>query len=128
MFAALKIRRIIIDLFFAGTESTTSALTFALLYLITHPQVQHRCQQEIDDVVGAGRLPCLNDRVNMPYVEATLHEVMRMANVGECHFTKQGKVNGTPFHLKFQTIIRELLPWQSSKSVRIEMLVGPIGI
>lgn len=35
-------------------------------------------QAEIDDVVGHGRLPTLDDRINLPYTEATLREAMRI--------------------------------------------------
>ena len=34
-------------------------------------------QQEIDDVIGKGRPPTLPDRLNMPYVDATLMEIQR---------------------------------------------------
>lgn len=35
-------------------------------------------QQEIDDVVGVGRLPELDDRINLPYTEASIREIMRL--------------------------------------------------
>ncbi len=34
-------------------------------------------QQEIDDVIGKERPPALPDRLNMPYVDATLMEIQR---------------------------------------------------
>jgi cytochrome P450 len=47
-----------------------------------HPEVQKRAQFEIDSVVGPDRLPCLEDRPNLPYVEALLSEVLRWNPVG----------------------------------------------
>lgn len=45
--------------------------------MAVNPEVQLKAQAEIDQVVGAGRLPNLSDRESMPYVEAVYREVMR---------------------------------------------------
>ncbi len=41
------------------------------------PAVQRKIQQEIDSVAGTDRLPTVRDRPSMPYVEATMKEVLR---------------------------------------------------
>lgn len=41
------------------------------------PDVQARAQEEIDRVVGSGRLPTVADRDNLPYIEAVLKETFR---------------------------------------------------
>jgi len=69
------------DLFAAGAETTSNTLEFAMLYMILNPKVQERVQAEIDQVVGRSRPPSLLDKSQMPYTEATLLEVQRMANV-----------------------------------------------
>jgi len=68
-------------LFFAGTETTTTTLRWGLLYMLMHPDIQRKVQREIDDVVGRQRLPSVNDRLQMPYTEATLLEVSRRATI-----------------------------------------------
>lgn len=35
-------------------------------------------QQEIDDLVGGGRLPALDDRSQLPFTEACIREIMRL--------------------------------------------------
>ena len=42
--------RVIHDLFIAGSETTTTTLDWALLFMIEHPDVQRKCQQEIEKV------------------------------------------------------------------------------
>ena len=68
------------DFFVAGVETTTSTLTWALLLMVLHPDVQTRVQQEIDAVLGR-RNPSYADRVRMPYTEAVLTEVYRRTAV-----------------------------------------------
>jgi cytochrome P450 family 2 subfamily U polypeptide 1 len=64
-------------LFLAGTETSTTTLRWGLLFMMMHPDIQRKVQQEIDDVVGRQRLPSVNDRLQMPYTEATLLEISR---------------------------------------------------
>ena len=44
-----------LDLFLAGSETTSTALTWAVLYMAREPEVQQKVQDEIDDVVGYAR-------------------------------------------------------------------------
>lgn len=43
------------DLFMAGMETTSSTLSFAILYLIQYPEIQKEIHKEIDEVVGSVR-------------------------------------------------------------------------
>ncbi|TFY66043.1 hypothetical protein EVG20_g5042 [Dentipellis fragilis] len=63
--------------FVAGADTTSSAMTTAVLCLLRHPEIQHRAQQEIDQVVGHHRLPTYEDRSSLPYVEAIYREALR---------------------------------------------------
>jgi hypothetical protein len=48
------------------------------LYLIAqNPHVQRKAQEEIDHVVGTGRLPDVNNRPDLPYIEAMYRELLR---------------------------------------------------
>jgi len=46
----------------AGSETTSNTLGFAMLYMLLNPDVQRRAQDELDNVVGRSRQPCLQDR------------------------------------------------------------------
>lgn len=45
-----------------GAETTSSTLQWAMLYMITYPDVQVKVQEEIDAVIGSSRVPTLEDR------------------------------------------------------------------
>ena len=51
------------------------------IYLLHYPAVMKRCQAEIDDVIGRHKAPSMTDKPFMPYMEATIYEVSRMASV-----------------------------------------------
>ncbi|XP_069483780.1 cytochrome P450 2B1-like [Ambystoma mexicanum] len=80
-FSSENLQACIADLFVAGTDTTSTTLRWGLLYMITYPDIQAQCQQEIEQVVGWDRLPAWDDRLKMPYVEATIHEIMRFASI-----------------------------------------------
>ncbi|XP_078286917.1 cytochrome P450 2J2-like isoform X2 [Rhinoraja longicauda] len=69
------------DLFLGGTETTTTTLCWGLLYMMAYPEIQVKCQKEIDKVIGRSRRPSMQDSSAMPYVSAVIHEVQRYANI-----------------------------------------------
>ncbi|XP_051548446.1 cytochrome P450 2F2-like [Myxocyprinus asiaticus] len=79
-FAEARLIMYIMDLHFAGTDTTSNTLLTAFLYLMTHPEVQERCQREIDEVLDGKDQASYEDRHNMPYTLAVIHEVQRVAN------------------------------------------------
>ena len=75
-----NIYRVIMDLFLAGSETTTSALRWCFLYFIEHPEIQTKCRQQIVETTGERQVQ-LSDRNQLPYIEATIQEVLRLSNV-----------------------------------------------
>ncbi|XP_034386513.1 cytochrome P450 2J6-like [Cyclopterus lumpus] len=70
-----------LDLFLAGSETTSTTLLWALVFLIKSPDIQDKVQVEIDGVIGRTRQPSMADRPNLPYTDAVIHEIQRMGNI-----------------------------------------------
>lgn len=47
-----------------------------------YPAAQKRAQAELDTVIGNDRLPSLDDRARLPFLEALVQEVFRWHPVG----------------------------------------------
>ncbi|KAL3887053.1 hypothetical protein ACJMK2_027009 [Sinanodonta woodiana] len=66
------------DLFIAGNLTTTACIHWTLLHFLHFPEIQKKCFEDIDQVVGRKRLPQLKDREHLSYLEATIMEIMRV--------------------------------------------------
>ncbi|NWR33509.1 CP1A5 protein, partial [Tachuris rubrigastra] len=72
-----KIVNLVNDIFGAGFDTVTTALSWSLLYLVTYPDMQKRIQKEVDQMIGQERRPRLSDRGMLPYTEAFILEMFR---------------------------------------------------
>lgn len=61
-FSESQLMAVCMDLFMAGSETTSKTLAFTFLYLLLYPDVQRCAQEEIDRVVGRDRFPLVSDR------------------------------------------------------------------
>lgn len=81
IFSDHQLTRTILDLFAAGTETTSSSLRWAIVYLIHNPEIQEKMRQEIYSVAGSSQIPKLHHQQNMPYTQAVLAEIQRFGAI-----------------------------------------------
>lgn len=68
------------DLFGAGQDTNSTAMTWIILLLIKYPHIQKKLQEEIDRVVGQDRVASAGDRARLPYVQAFIYESLRYSS------------------------------------------------
>ncbi|KAJ1087372.1 hypothetical protein NDU88_000548 [Pleurodeles waltl] len=73
--------RLAIELFGASIETTTSTLCWALLYMMTQPDIQEKVQKELDAVLDESPVIQYEDRKRLPYTNAVIHEIQRYCNI-----------------------------------------------
>ncbi|KAM9375085.1 cytochrome P450 1A4-like [Phaethornis superciliosus] len=72
-----KIINIVNDLFGAGFDTVSTALSWSLMYAALYPDIQKKIQEELDQTIGQERRPRLSDRGKLPYLEAFILEMFR---------------------------------------------------
>ncbi|KZT66511.1 cytochrome P450 [Daedalea quercina L-15889] len=95
------------SLYIGAVDSTTSTVTTFFHVMAKYPEVQKRAQTEIDRVIGHNRLPLLQDRHQLPYVDAIVSEILRWkpaVPLGMPHRLQQDDVH-EGFYLREGTIV-----------------------
>ncbi|KAL6874161.1 hypothetical protein ACP4OV_014243 [Aristida adscensionis] len=77
-----NIKAFMLDIFAAGTDTTTITLEWALSELINNPGVLRKAQAELDAVVGGDRLADETDVPRLPYLQAVAKETLRLHPTG----------------------------------------------
>jgi cytochrome P450 len=67
----------LMDMNIAGSNTVSHTFQSILLHMIVHPEKQAKLREQVDSVLGPSRTPVLEDRKNLPYVEAFILEVLR---------------------------------------------------
>ncbi|RDX54729.1 cytochrome P450 [Lentinus brumalis] len=65
------------SLYTGGTDTTIAGILSFFLAMSLHPDVQRRGREEILGHIGTERLPTLDDKPSLPYIEAIVKEVLR---------------------------------------------------
>lgn len=66
------------DFAFPAITAIGFQIAMFIQYALIYPEVIKTMHKEIENVVGNGRLPCLDDRQNLHYCEAAVREILRI--------------------------------------------------
>ncbi|KAF3438090.1 hypothetical protein FNV43_RR20846 [Rhamnella rubrinervis] len=73
-----EIKALLLNMFTAGTDTSSSTVEWAIAELIRHPRIMGRVQQELDEVVGRDRLVTELDLAHLTYLQAVVKETFRL--------------------------------------------------
>ena len=68
------------DVFSAAIETTSTTLSWFIVFSVLWPEKQKKIHEELDGVIGRDRLPCMDDRSSLPYLEAAINETARLGS------------------------------------------------
>lgn len=66
------------DFAFPAITAIGFQIAMFIQYAVLYPDFIKKMQEEIDNVVGSGRYPCLDDRQNLHFCEAAVREILRI--------------------------------------------------
>ncbi|KAK5856273.1 hypothetical protein PBY51_007881 [Eleginops maclovinus] len=100
----------VINLFAAGTDTTANTLQWCLLFMAKYPQFQDQVQEELSRVIGSRQVR-VEDRKNLPYTDAIIHETQRLANIVPMAVLHRTSRDSTfqGYFIKERTIVLPLL-------------------
>ncbi|KAJ8283590.1 hypothetical protein COCON_G00024400 [Conger conger] len=112
-------------LFAAGTDTTATTLRWGLLLMAKYPHIQDQVQEELSRVIG-DREPRMEDRRNLPYTDAVIHEIQRVADIAplslfhitSCDVTFQGYLikKGTTVIPLLTSVLHDEDEWETPHS------------
>ncbi|XP_033126621.1 cytochrome P450 2U1-like [Anneissia japonica] len=130
-------KQIVADLFAAGTETTSSTLKWALLYLALNPSIQLKVHQELDSVTCRRHPPSLSDKPKLVFCEAVVMETLRIrpaVPLGIPHAaledtTYEGYTipKGTPIISNLWAVMHDPNTWQEPERFNPERFIDVTG-
>ncbi|KAK3219932.1 hypothetical protein Dsin_013902 [Dipteronia sinensis] len=102
------IKSFFLDIFLAGTDTSSVAMQWAMGELINHPTAFKKLRDEINTVVGPNRLVKESDTPNLPYLRAVIGETLRLHPpapliIREC--AEDCKINGSIVKAKTRVLV-----------------------
>ncbi|KAL8036304.1 hypothetical protein ABFS82_12G147100 [Erythranthe guttata] len=73
-----NINIVLLEMFFGGTETTSSTVEWGMSELLRNPDTMKKLQEDVDRVVGRDRKVEESDLSDMPYLQATVKEILRL--------------------------------------------------
>ncbi|KDP37375.1 hypothetical protein JCGZ_06829 [Jatropha curcas] len=108
MLSRNDINSFLLDLFFAGTDTSSAAMQWAMGELINCPIAFNKLREEINTVVGPNRLIKESDVQNLRYLRAVSKETLRLHPsapliIREC--AEDCKINGSIIKAKTRVLV-----------------------
>lgn len=70
------------ELFYAGSDTSTVTVEWAMTELLRNPQVMQKVKQELEEVIGKGETVRESDMERLPYFQAVIKETLRLHPAG----------------------------------------------
>ncbi|KAK1423388.1 hypothetical protein QVD17_18690 [Tagetes erecta] len=72
------INSLFLDLFGAGTDTTSSTLEWAMAEVLRKPHVMTKAKEELEEVIGKGKIVKEDDLLRLPFLSCIVKETLRL--------------------------------------------------
>ncbi|CDY29785.1 BnaC05g32050D [Brassica napus] len=127
------IKSLFVDLVIAGSDTSRHATQWTMAEIINNPNVVERLREENGAVVGETRLVQEKDLQNLPYLQATVKEGLRLHPPGAlfARSSREGcKIRGfyipvnTPLVVNAYAVMRDPDSWEDPNEFKPERFLG----
>ncbi|KAK5986722.1 Unspecific monooxygenase [Trichostrongylus colubriformis] len=80
-FKHIQLQNMCLDLWFAGMETTSNTLSWAVVFILNHMDVQAKMHEEMDREIGSSRAITMADRNRLPYTNAVVNVSLRVLSL-----------------------------------------------
>ncbi|XP_078690599.1 cytochrome P450 2U1-like [Branchiostoma floridae x Branchiostoma belcheri] len=135
-FTEREMEQVIFDLFFTGAETSSTCLRWAVFLMAVFPRVQARIHCELDAVLGPHGEVSLDKRAQLPYLDATISEVLRFRPAAPFMYrcaTKDSRLRGyfipenTQILVNLWSVHMDPKHWQNPEQFNPERFLNPEG-
>ncbi|CAL2044088.1 unnamed protein product [Caenorhabditis brenneri] len=136
-FSDVQLSNICLDLWFAGLSTTRNTITWAISFMLHHPEIQQKVHEESSKVIGSDRLITTADKNNLPYMNAFINETQRCVNLvplNTQHATTRDTVingyripKGTGVIAQISTVLNDETVFPDHKSFKPERFIDEEG-
>ncbi|GFR69068.1 cytochrome P450 2U1 [Elysia marginata] len=131
------LRRLLGNLFIAGSETTATTMLWFMLYMLHYPHIQEKIFAELEEKVGYNRRPTMQDKPRLPYLNAVIMETQRRASIAPfslsrlctADVTLQGYVipRGTRVVTNLDSVLLDEVTWGDPFNFRPERFLDQYG-
>ncbi|XP_023891631.1 geraniol 8-hydroxylase-like [Quercus suber] len=129
-----KIERLFLDLFVAGTDTTSATLEWAMAELLHNPEALSTAKAELEQVIGKGNPVQESDIPRLPYLQAIVKETLRLHPAVPFLLPRKAQVDveisgyiipkGAQVLVNAWAIGRDRRSWDNEKSFMPERFLG----
>ncbi|XP_049342515.1 cytochrome P450 76A2-like [Solanum verrucosum] len=129
-----EIKIFILEMFLAGSETTSNSVEWALTELLRHPEAMAKVKTEISKVIGPNEKFEESDIENLPYMQSVIKESLRLhpplpfllprATIQDTKFMGYDMPKGTRVLVNAWAIGRDPECWDDPMSFKPERFLG----
>uniref|UniRef100_A0A7I4YV91 Cytochrome P450 domain containing protein n=1 Tax=Haemonchus contortus TaxID=6289 RepID=A0A7I4YV91_HAECO len=80
-FRHIQLQNVCLDLWIAGMETTSNTLSWGVVYILNHLDVQMKVHEEMDREIGSSRAITMADKTYLHFTCAVVNEIQRLGNI-----------------------------------------------